>query len=428
MKSQSFPLTGSADRASDARQVLVALVCFFILSVDGFDTASIAFVAPTLAMQWHVSPSALTPAFVMTSVGAVVGYVISGHVVSRLGQRNAIMATTLAFGICSFVSPFASSVATMSLLRFMTAVCLGCAVPATIACAAASTSKRNRPAVTIAVTTGLSVGTAVGGILATFLLTYASWGAVFLAGGAGSVILAPLVALAIRNPAVRSDASHQGVDSVGPIERPGVRLVFRNNLAIPTMLIWAIAFFAFLVTYQFLFWLPTLLVAYGFEPSRASLGSTACALGGITGSLALIPVVRRFGVQRLLIVMACVALVCIGLLVVGSGNHMVILLLIAGVGAGAASNCVGQTTLAVVTYPSALRTAGVGYASAAGRIGAIVGPAAGGLLLSFGLQAKHIVLLACVPIALVILLLAIFDKKQRKSERGQSGGVNVFAD
>ncbi|TFL13121.1 hypothetical protein CSC67_14600 [Pusillimonas caeni] len=47
--------------------------------------------------------------------------------------------------------------------------------------------------------------------------------------------------------------------------------------------------------------------------------------------------------------------------------------LIAGLDAGSIACCVGQSVLAVSFYPPALRTAGVGWAAALGRIGSIVG-------------------------------------------------------
>jgi AAHS family 4-hydroxybenzoate transporter-like MFS transporter len=66
---------------------------------------------------------------------------------------------------------------------------------------------------------------------------------------------------------------------------------------------------------------------------------------------------------------------------------------------------VGQSALAVAIYPEALRTHGVGFSAAAGRIGSIVGPAIAGLLVSMGGAPKAIVLAATIPALLAIFAL-----------------------
>ncbi|WP_199203002.1 hypothetical protein [Paraburkholderia madseniana] len=43
------------------------------------------------------------------------------------------------------------------------------------------------------------------------------------------------------------------------------------------------------MTYQFMFWIPTLLVSYGFSPASAALGSAASAIGGILLTLGFSP-------------------------------------------------------------------------------------------------------------------------------------------
>ena len=68
----------------------------------------------------------------------------------------------------------------------------------------------------------------------------------------------------------------------------------------------------------------------------------------------------------------------------------------------AAGFCVigGQTcsnTLAAESYPTAVRSTGVGWALGIGRIGSIVGPILGGLLLSFNWGMRRMFLAAAVP-------------------------------
>jgi AAHS family 4-hydroxybenzoate transporter-like MFS transporter len=80
---------------------------------------------------------------------------------------------------------------------------------------------------------------------------------------------------------------------------------------------------------------------------------------------------------------------------------------------------------AVLDDPAEIRTLGVGCAAAAGRIGAIVGPATAGALLSIALAENHIVTLCCVPIGIIILLLIMSHREQtiRNARAGRQARI-----
>ena len=58
---------------------------------------------------------------------------------------------------------------------------------------------------------------------------------------------------------------------------------------------------------------------------------------------------------------------------------------------------VGQAAIASMLYPAALRTNGVGWSSAMGRIGSIFGPGIAGFFLQLNWPAGDIIALAAVP-------------------------------
>jgi AAHS family 4-hydroxybenzoate transporter-like MFS transporter len=57
---------------------------------------------------------------------------------------------------------------------------------------------------------------------------------------------------------------------------------------------------------------------------------------------------------------------------------------------------IGDTFIASVSYPTALRSTGVGWSAAVGRIGAICGPLVGGLLLTGGWDRSAMFIVAAV--------------------------------
>ena len=66
-------------------------------------------------------------------------------------------------------------------------------------------------------------------------------------------------------------------------------------------------------------------------------------------------------------------------------------------GFGVVGAQIGVNALAAGLYPTSIRSTGVGWALGVGRIGSIIGPVAGGILLNFGWNAQSVVLIAAVP-------------------------------
>jgi AAHS family 4-hydroxybenzoate transporter-like MFS transporter len=387
---------------------LICAVCFCVMAVDGFDTAAIAYVAPTLTQLWHLPHAAMTPAFVATSAGAVLGYVASGAVARRMPKRTMILLAMLAFGGFSLLTVVSTGTTTIAIIRFLTTICLGMVVPAAISIAADSASDHARASATIAATTGLSAGAALGGLASQNLIAGYGWEAVFVAGGIVPVLLLPFVRYVLprRQPTAGTADTERHITQTSSWLQE-IKGLFAPGLLPATITVWLVAFFGFLVNYLFVFWTPMLLLSFGFSASNAPLGAAANALGGIAGNILLFALVTRFGVQRSLIVTLSIAMLCVfGFQIDGLGRWEV-LMLIFGVGVGTISACVAQSALAAVLYPAALRTTSVGNAAAIGRVGSIMGPSAGGILISLGISAQHIVLLSCIPLSIVAVVVMI---------------------
>ncbi|KXV05328.1 hypothetical protein CR51_12760 [Caballeronia megalochromosomata] len=387
---------------------LICAVCFCVMAVDGFDTAAIAYVAPTLTQLWHLPHAAMTAAFVATSAGAVLGYVASGAVARRVSKRTTILLAMLAFGGFSLLTVISTGTTSIVIIRFLTTICLGMVVPAAITIAADSAPDNARASATIAATTGLSAGAALGGLVSQRLIAGYGWEAVFVAGGIVPLLLLPLVWYVLPRRQLlteMTEAESSVTDSSSWFQE--IRGLFAPELLSATITVWLVAFFGFLVNYLFVFWTPMLLLSFGFSAASAPLGAAANALGGIAGNVLLFVLATRFGVQRSLLATLSIALLCIfGFQVDGLGRWAV-LLLISGVGVGTISACVAQSALAAVLYPPTLRTTSVGNAAAIGRVGSIMGPSAGGILILLGISAQHVVLLSCIPLSIVAVVMVI---------------------
>jgi len=383
-------------------------LCFVVVLLDGFDTSAVALVAPVLARQWGLAPAALTPAFVATSVGAVVGYLSCGPLAQRFGLRAIGFASVVLFGIGTLLTALAVDVGSLAVLRFVSAVGLGGALPVAVTVATAQTAEQTRATIAMLVATGLSAGGVVGGLISGPLMVRFGWPAVFVVGGVLPLLLLPSLwrmlgdADAGQGTAVRASA------------RGTLGALFADGLAAQTALLWLFAFLIFLVSYALLFWIPTLLVEFGFAPTDAPLAAAAFGAGGLVGNAIVMLLVGRAGIKPALAAAALGALACIVAIGCGLVPPTLLLPSIGAVGAGLITGCVGQSALAVSFYPAALRTTGVGWSAASGRIGSIVGPAVGGALLSVGWPARDILLTAAPAVIAAILALAALSFAGRR--------------
>ncbi|GGB59067.1 MFS transporter [Tistrella bauzanensis] len=390
-------LNDVAPVSTGPKRLRVLGLCFLVVLLDGLDTTSIAFVAPVLAHDWGLPHAGFTPAFVATSLGAALGYMLSGKLSARLGIRGASSLTILLFGAGTLATAAAWDIASLSVLRLVSAIGLGGVLPIAIAAAAAAFPARHKETVTMIVASGLSAGGVAGGLIGGPLMRDFGWESVFVVGGVAPLLVLPLF-LNILPRAVPEPAQRRA-GSVGAL--------FHGPLAMRTSLLWSFAFLIFLVAYTLVFWIPTLLVDLGFAPQMAALGGAAFGMGGLIGNVVIMTLVGRVGINRLLMVSTALAMVLILIL-----NQMTIqsgltFLLIGGLGAGLITGCVGQAALAVSQYGGDLRITGVGWSSAIGRIGAIVGPAVGGMLLAMGYRAQEVIVTALLPAAIAILILVV---------------------
>jgi MFS transporter, AAHS family, 4-hydroxybenzoate transporter len=128
-------------------------------------------------------------------------------------------------------------------------------------------------------------------------------------------------------------------------------------------------------------WLPTVLNDLGSSVSEAAVIGSMLQVGGVVGTFVLGNIIDRFSFRALAFIyfIAVFSISAIGYL-----GHSTILVTLAIFAAGF---CIlgGQNSanaLAAAFYPTAVRATGVGWALGIGRIGSIVGPLVGGLLLS----------------------------------------------
>jgi len=144
-------------------------------------------------------------------------------------------------------------------------------------------------------------------------------------------------------------------------------------------------------------WLPTMLNNAGFAVETAVVVTSFFALGGTTGTVVLGILADRVRPSILLAaVFLTASLLVASIAASGSAYYLLVGLVFA------AGFCINGAQfvsifLSSISYPTSIRSTGVGWALGTGRLGAVAGPMIAGLFLSWSWSAPSIFLAGAVP-------------------------------
>ena len=290
-------------------QVLLLVLCFLVVAVDGFDTIAIGFIAPAIRAEWGATPAQLAPLFGAGNSGLMIGAFAFGPLADRLGRRAILALTVLFFGAASLASAFAPSIEMLILFRFVTGLGLGGALPNAITLTSEYSPEGRRSSLVMIMFSGFALGAALSGVAAAHLVAAYGWRSVLVLGGVLPLVLAPalwtilpesvrfLVARGDRGARVAATLRRVAPDAVIPAgarfvgagrpEQLPVGELFRRDLRMGTLILWLTFFMGLLFFYLLGNWLPTLLHSTGVSLRTASLLTALLYTGGVTGGVTL---------------------------------------------------------------------------------------------------------------------------------------------
>lgn len=418
---KTINVTEAIDRNRVGRfQILIIALCGFVAVLDGFDTQAIAFVAPVIALQWGIETSSFGSVFGAGLLGLMAGALIFGPIADRVGRKLVIVVSTIVFGVFALLTATAGSIDELLLYRVLTGIGLGGAMPNIIALTSEYAPARLRATLVTIMFCGFPFGAVLGGAIAAQIIPDHGWQSVFVLGGVLPLLLAAVLlpalpesirflvargrqperAAAIMRRIDRTLAAEAG-DSYVVAEQSAagapVAQLFAGGRAGVTILLWIVFFMNLLMMYFLINWLPTVLAQAGLPVERAIIATVLLNLGGIIGGLALGRLIDRRGPYRVLAsayLGAAVFTALIGVVDISVGAIMATVFVTGFCIIGAQF---GMNALAADYYPTAMRSTGIGWALGIGRIGSVLGPVIGGLLLALDWPTSSLFLAAAMP-------------------------------
>lgn len=439
-------------------QSFVVLLCFLVTMFDGFDTQAIAFTGPAIAATYGVDSTGITPIVTAGVAGMALGALLFGPLGDRYGRRYAVIWATVVFAGFSLATAWANSINELILFRFLTGIGMGGATPNVLALASEFSPDKKRGIVMLLATLGLPVGAIVGAQIASVLLAdgcctaYSgvlvgwlpanfleqSWRLIFVIGGVGPLLFAMVLWLLLpesphflaregKHDRVRRQllrlkgGAELAADSLFHLPEVaqglGIRSLFSSGLRRNTFAIWGVYFFNWVAWFAIILWLPSALVAAGLPEADAANGTKI-----INGAALLFVVPLAWYIPRLPVRGVIIALLIAGVggmgVLAGAGQQwtlVYIMIGLTGLFVGGPQICLNY--LAVIIYPTAVRATGIGWAIGLGRIGTILGAAAGGPLLDqYGVRGFFLAM--AVPL-LLSAMAAMMVKPMNSARAGQ---------
>ncbi|MGN0124537.1 MAG: MFS transporter [Rhodococcus sp. (in: high G+C Gram-positive bacteria)] len=401
-------------------------------ALDAMDVGLISFVMAALAVQWDLSSTQLSWIGSIGFVGMAIGASLGGLLADRVGRRQVFAATLLVYGLATGAAALSTSVAMLIVLRFVVGLGLGAELPVASTLVSEFAPRKVRGRVVVALEAFWAVGWLLAALIGYFVVPTSDNGwrwalAVGLVPAAYALVVRFGLPESVRylesrgrhaeaEAIVRDYEQSAGVTSVPEDEQP-VRTVaeveraprgsvWAPNLRRRTAALWIVWFGINFSYYGAFIWLPSLLVAQGFDLVTSfgyTLLITLAQLPGYGVAAWLIEVWGRRLTLGVFLVGSAVSAGLFGLAetpstIVAAGMALSFF----NLGAWGALYAIGPEL-----YPTPVRGAGTGSAAAFGRLASIIAPllvpvllGAGGNGLVFGAFAASFVVAAVAAFTL----------------------------
>jgi AAHS family 4-hydroxybenzoate transporter-like MFS transporter len=431
------------ERPISAYQWLLVALCFLVVTADGMDVAIMGFVAPSIIADWHISRPAFGLVMSAAPIGLVIGALTAGPASDRIGRKGVLIASVFLFGVFTIATAFTTSPTSMAILRVLTGIGLGAAMPNTTTLLSEYAPQRKRALLITIMFTGFNLGSALIGFVAGWLIPVHGWRSVLIFGGALPLALIPLQIwllpesarlLAVRGATqerigkvlgrvcgARFNGDETFVSNEPPLPtRKPIGVLFSHGYGVLTAALWITYFMGLLVIYLLTGWLPTLMKDAGLTVTAAANITAMFQIGGTIGAIIVGWIMDRVRPAPVISAAYLGGAVCVlGLAWIGAlSSSLAVLVLAAGFCMSGAQT--GLNAFAPSRYPTVARATGVSWMLGMGRFGSIFGSAFGGALLGLGWQFGAILAMLAVPATLAAIAILVAQRGRAEEPAPQT--------
>ncbi len=383
-------MTADTSAAPVPNARLTLWLCFMVAALEGYDLQVLSVAGPLLREAMQLNPKQMGIAFSASLIGLALGAAYGGTLADRIGRKKVLIVSVAGMSLFTLATALAQDFQTLMIVRILTGVALGGAMPNLIAISASVSGKGRTTSKVTAMICGMPAGGIVAALSGHLLAAKFGWHSLFVLGGGLTILIVPLLmwGLTETKPDIqqqRQRASWQ-------------QSLFGEGRASMTLMLWLLFILTLSMLSLFTGWAATLVVDKGLPASAGFSAMLAINIGGIAGALIFSALCDSWNIRSTMLVIY--AGMAISLWLFSSSNAASAVIPLAGLVGFFVLGA--QFTLYGINpqlYPAANYGTGVGAAVAAGRIGSIIGPIVAGYAMSHGSTANDVVV-GMVPVAL----------------------------
>ncbi len=300
------------------------------------DINSFATTAPKLIKLWGVTVNQVAYVTSLSFVGMFFGSIIASTIADRWGRKNALVLTTVWFGVFSFAAVFSWDIVSLGVFRVLTSAGLSAMTVVAVIYVnelypAANRGKYQAYAIVIGI-----CGTPVTNLIASVVVPFGDWAwrLVYLWGALG-VLLVLFTRRLKESPrwyesrgeyakadAVLREIEAQVAAEKGPLPEPAppvgeapvaktpLRLLLRKKYLLPTLLLTVLWVTQTIGFFGYSSWAPTLLAKEGFSVEKSVFYVALTTVGAPLGSYLAALVTDRFERKWCLVAFGTVIALC----------------------------------------------------------------------------------------------------------------------
>lgn len=427
---------------------IVLAIGFFVITFSGYELSVFGSIVPVVTKEWNISTTQV--GFIGSSAmfGMMLGAILLSFLADKFGVKKLLIVSIFIFNFFIVCATFTNSGLAFGMCRFMAGVGSGGATPIVISLLTEYSPKTNKAKMVAFAICGNQIGGILAPLVAMYVMPEFGWKPV-LWFSILPLVLIPLFIKVIPESArflaqskqdeklaetlKRIDSNYEttlekystideGAQEEQKAEKVSYLKLFNKRYALGTVLITLIYICGLLTINGVNVWLPQVMNSNGYALGSSLTFSIVLNLGTLIGTVLWAVMVDKIGFRIMMPVLYLVG--ALSLFGMGIKANLLVLYLFVGlIGMFAFAAHSLMNTFASQYYSSEIRTTGVGFANATGRIGGMLGPIVGGMLLTANVSITTWFLVFAIPgliaagsITLINIQTKYFEKKAKSAE------------
>ncbi|WP_405384683.1 MFS transporter [Maribacter sp. LLG6340-A2] len=413
-------------------QYITIMICFLMNVLDGMDVLIISYCAPAIATSWQIGPEALGIVFSVGLAGMALGALVIAPYADHIGRKKMILISAFLMGASVFCTGFAQTVPQLILLRLLSGLGIGSMLATTASLTSEYLPNRSKDFWVSFVLAGYPIGAIIVGYVAASVIPVSGWRMMFKLAGIASLVTIPIIFFFLSE-SIEFYLSKQPRNALQKVNRILEKLkvsplselpnksnksliisvdqLLSNTYRISTLKLWTALFFAFGCLYFLISWIPKLATNAGLSMELAIYSGTVFNVGAFFGIVVQGYISSKIGLKKTIAFFLGTTAFLMAIFNVFVGSDF-ILLIFGLLGFTLQGGFVGLYAVAARLYPAEFRTTGVGWAIGAGRLGGVLGPALGGILIGWGLSMSTNFMIFAVPAFLAGVVTYFISSKE----------------